>query len=107
MPNRRFQGFFAPKQARPGRQTKTEILKNDFTKYGFYELDIVQKLQNNNADKLIEKINEGNLPYKIAMIHFLGFIEHLGKQYSKSKDEMFKKAWRYVWFECKRNRRKY
>jgi len=41
-------------------------------------------------NKLIDLISNNDLPYNIAMIDFLGFIEHLKAKYFPTKDKLNK-----------------
>lgn len=68
--------------------TKTDKLKEDLSKYGFFELPKLKTLSEPN--KLIDLISNNDLPYNIAMIDFLGFIEHLKAKYFPTKDKLNK-----------------
>lgn len=69
----------------PAIETKTDILKKNLVRYGFYELEKVKSLSKQSKDSLIEKISEDGLPYAIAMFNFLQFIPFLEKQYFNTK----------------------
>lgn len=64
-------------------QTKTEIIKTNLTKYGFFEIEKVKCLQ--NSDKLIELIAHQQTPYQIAMFEYLLFTIHIKKEHADNK----------------------
>ncbi|MEB0260504.1 hypothetical protein QN352_02380 [Mucilaginibacter sp. 10I4] len=59
--------------------SKTELLKIEFKQYGFLNLEKVKVLSPDRVDELIGKISESDLPYKIAMMDYLGFMNYLLK----------------------------
>lgn len=65
-------------------ETKTDKLKLNFVKYGFFELPKVKQLSDTNKQNLIELICANDTPYKIAMIDYLDFLKHLKTQYFKT-----------------------
>jgi len=67
--------------------TKTEILKDYISQYGFFKLKKVSQLPDLNKTKLIEKISENGLPYAIAMFDYLDFITYLEKEHFDTKDK--------------------
>jgi len=71
-------------------ETKTERIKAELGKYGFFELPKVEQLSESNKQNLVELISANNLPYAIAMIEFLGFLKHLKAEYFKSGYELIK-----------------
>ncbi len=77
--------------------TLSETLKNNFKRYGLFELKMIKPLKADNIEKLIVKISENKLPYKIAMIHFLGVIDFLEVQHFKIKENMYAEIGR--WFQ--------
>jgi hypothetical protein len=68
-----------------------KVLYAEFKRYGFFDLPKVKNLSDSNKEKLIESINKNQLPCKIAMIDYLGFISHLEMNHFDSKAEMHKK----------------
>jgi hypothetical protein len=70
--------------------TKSEVLKAELSRYGFFELPKVKSLSELNKGKLVELINSNKLPYCIAMFDFLEYIKHLEKEHFKIKDTMYK-----------------
>jgi|GEM_PF-5051737 len=77
--------------------TLFDKLKSNFKMYGIYELKMIKALQENRIENLIMKISENKLPYKIAMIHFLGIIDFLETQHFKIKERMYEEIGR--WFQ--------
>jgi hypothetical protein len=66
-------------------ETKTEKLKAVLGQYGFFELPKVKRLSEPAKQSLIELIGKNDLPYSIAMLNFLDFLNHLEKEYFKTK----------------------
>lgn len=66
----------APQQT----ETKTDNLKAELGKYGFFELPMVKQLSEPSKQNLIEKISTNKMPYGIAMFDFLGFCEYLDRE---------------------------
>lgn len=66
-------------------KTKAEILKEQLHQYGFFELEKVKVLSEQNKVLIIEKISENGIPYAIAMFDFLQFISYLEKKHFESK----------------------
>jgi len=61
-------------------ETKTDKLKEQLTKYGFFELLKIKQLSEQNKQDLIDLIIKNKMPYGIAMFDFLGFCEYLDKE---------------------------
>lgn len=70
-------------------KTKIEILSDNLSQYGFFELEKVIRLSKQSKESLIEKISENGLPYAIAMFDFLQFIPFLEKQYFDTKYKLY------------------
>lgn len=70
-----------PKQT----ETKTDKLKAELGKYGFFYLPKVMQLSEPNKQKLVELISTNSLPYSIAMFDFLGFLKHIENEHFKTK----------------------
>lgn len=66
-------------------KTKADILKEQLSQYGFFELEKVKTLSEQSKDSIIEKIAESGLPYAIAMFDYLQFISYLEKKHFDSK----------------------
>lgn len=70
-------------------ETKTDKLKTELGKYGFFELPKVKQLSEPKKQSLIELISINPMPYGIAMFDYLGFCEYLdgeqGKKYKTDK----------------------
>jgi len=69
-------------------KTRTDILKENIRKYGFFKLGKVIILSEQNQNELISKISKNKLPYAIAMFDYLGFINLLEKDYFIIKRKM-------------------
>lgn len=61
-------------------ETKTDKLKTELGKYGFFELPKVKELSASNKQSLIELISKNPMPYGIAMFDFLDFCEYLDRE---------------------------
>lgn len=70
------------------KQTKNERLTGELKKYGFFELELIKELP--SKGKLLEILGDNKVPYKIAMLEFLGFINHLEDEYCNSKTDLWK-----------------
>jgi len=66
-------------------ETKTDKLKAELGKYGFYELPTVKPLKEQSKQSLVELISSNGLPYSIAMLDYLGFLIHLERCHFKTK----------------------
>lgn len=72
----------------PSIKTKTDVLKENLSSHGFYELEKVKRLSQTGKDSLIKKISENSIPYAIAMFDYLQFIPALEKQFFSSKEKL-------------------
>jgi hypothetical protein len=63
---------------------KSEFLKEQLNKYGFFELEKVKTLTEQNQILLIKNISEKKLPYAIAMFDYLKFIAYLDSEHFNS-----------------------
>lgn len=66
-------------------KTKADILNEQLSQYGFFELEKVKTLSEQSKVSIIEKIAESGLPYAIAMFDYLQFIPYLEKKHFDSK----------------------
>jgi hypothetical protein len=82
-----------PKQ----NETKTDKLKAELGKYGFFELPTVKQLSEPNKQTIVELISENPMPYGIAMFDYLGFLKHLKTEHFKTDNRLFKEV--ANWFE--------
>ena len=82
-----------PQQA----ETKTDKLKGELGKYGFFELPMVKQLSEPNKQSVIELISTNKLPYGIAMFDFLKFLEYLESEHFNSKYKLFNEVSK--WFD--------
>jgi hypothetical protein len=71
-------------------ETKTDKLKAELGKYGFFELTKVKQLSEPNKQSLIELISTNDLPYSIAMFEYLGFLKHLKTEHFTTDYKLFK-----------------
>jgi hypothetical protein len=77
-------------------ETKTDKLKAQLIKYGFFELPKVKKLSESAKQSLVELISRNGLPYNIAMFDFLGFVRHLKAEHFTTDYKLFKAV--AIWF---------
>jgi len=77
-------------------ETKSDKLKAELGKYGFFELTAVKPLSEPNKQNLIELISSNDLPYNIAMFDYLGFLTHLKKEHFTINTKLHKEISR--WF---------
>ena len=70
--------------------SKSQILKESFRSHGFFELKKIEELHIDKIDILFNEICLNDLPFKIAMMDYLGFLKHLSTQYFNTKGEINK-----------------
>lgn len=78
-------------------ETKSDKLKTELSKYGFFELSKVKQLSEPNKQSLIELISTNDLPYRIAMFDYLGFLKHLKTEHLGTDYKLFKEVAK--WFD--------
>ncbi len=78
-------------------KTKADILKEQLSQYGFFELEKVKTLSEQSKVSIIEKIAESGLPYAIAMFDYLQFIPYLEKKHFDSKYKLNREVSK--WFD--------
>jgi len=78
-------------------KTKADILKEQLSQYGFFELEKVKTLSEQSKDSIIEKIAESGLPYAIAMFDYLQFIPYLEKKHFDRKYKLNREVSK--WFD--------
>lgn len=78
-------------------KTKADILKEQLSQYGFFELEKVKTLSEQSKVSIIEKIAESGLPYVIAMFDYLQFIPYLEKKHFDSKYKLNREVSK--WFD--------
>lgn len=71
-------------------------LRNELKLNGFDELDLVKCLSIGSYDTLMDFICSNKVPYKIAMLDYLGFIRHFTKKYGLGKKELCEKLGRML-----------
>jgi hypothetical protein len=88
----RYKSHLEQKQALPTQQieTKTNRLKVELGKYGFFELPMVKQLSEPSKQDLVELISTNDLPYIIAMVEYLGFLKHLKAEHFSTDNKLFK-----------------
>ena len=88
----RYKSHLEQKQALPTQQieTKTDRLKVELGKYGFFELPMVKQLSEPSKQDLVELISTNDLPYIIAMVEYLGFLKHLKAEHFSTDNKLFK-----------------
>jgi len=78
-------------------KTKADILKEQLSQYGFFELEKVKTLSEQSKVSIIEKIAESGLPYAIAMFDYLQFIPYLEKKHFDSRYKLNREVSK--WFD--------
>ena len=78
-------------------KTKADILKEQLSQYGFFELEKVKTLSEQSKVSITEKIAESGLPYAIAMFDYLQFIPYLEKKHFDSKYKLNREVSK--WFD--------
>ena len=69
--------------------TATESLKDKFKHYGFFSLQMVEKLSAVDQEQIVNLISTNSLPYRIAMFDYLGFLDYLSREHFNTKNEMY------------------
>lgn len=77
-------------------ETKSEKLGRSVTQYGFLDLPKTKNLSDESKTKLIELIACSSLPYAVAMLDFLGYINHLKTHYFEVEDKLFKELSKHL-----------
>lgn len=80
----------------PPTETKTEKLKTELNKFGFFNLEKVKGLSDINKDKLVELISTKGLPYSVAMFDYLDYFKHLEREHFPTKYKLNKEVGK--WF---------
>jgi len=90
-------------ETREEELSKSDKLKEQLSKYGFFELPKVKQLSEPTKQSLIELIAKKDLPYSIAMLDFLDFFKHLEKEYFKTKYKLNREVAK--WFDSDKDGR--
>jgi|GEM_PF-3969117 len=69
--------FAAQEPVEPPQPASITRLQSKLREYGFFDLKPVRELPQPSITKLLDHLNGSELPYKIAMLAFLGFDSHL------------------------------
>jgi hypothetical protein len=85
------------------KETKTDKLKSELSKYGFFELPKVKALSEPKKQSLFELICNNHLPYNIAMFDYLEFLTYLKDEHFKTIEKLNKEVGK--WFETDKNGR--
>lgn len=76
-------------QAKPKPEpTKADVLQDKLSKYGFFELEKVKALSEQNQQKLVDQLSIKSVPYVIAMFEELGYFRHLKENYFDSETKI-------------------
>jgi ribosomal protein S8 len=80
------------KSQNPYRSKPTETLRfgKVLKKHGFNKLIMVRDLSEESVDNLIGFLVSHDLPYKLAMLDFVGFIKYVEKEYGSTKVDLYK-----------------
>jgi hypothetical protein len=70
---------------------KKSLLKAALDKYNFKQVDALKHIPENTQNNLYEILASIKIPFQIALLHELGFIEFLKKNYVNSDVKLFKK----------------
>ena len=73
------------------KKTKSEKLTKKLNNYGFAKLEMVASLSKNAKNKLLNILVLHKLPYNIAMLNYLGFLDFVKKEYCDSYDNRLHK----------------
>lgn len=75
---------------KPEKDTSNiESLKKSLMDYGFFDLPLVQALEPEKRTKLIYELHSNEIPFRIAMLDYLGFLKNLIKVNFNTKKEMY------------------
>jgi hypothetical protein len=66
---------------RPLNDDFSDPLQSSLEKYHFFDLPLVSKLTPDNQNKLVDLIMRNKIPYIIALLDYLGFIDHLQRNH--------------------------
>jgi hypothetical protein len=73
------------------KETQEETFnKSELQSLGFFELEKVKLLSDKGQDRLIELIRSNDLPYKIAMLEHLEFLDFLFNKKIRNKSKVYK-----------------
>lgn len=70
-------------------KTKSELLKENLFKYGFFELEKLKQLSEPNKTNLIQLISNNKLPYVVAMFDYLDYFRYLEKNHFETKRRLY------------------
>ena len=81
-----------------GKQNKSAVLKSNLFDNDFFELKKVKSLSHDGQSKLIELLVLNDIPYRIALFDFLGFLKYLVNEKLLTNTAIHKKI--SALFEC-------
>lgn len=70
-------------------KTKAQILNETLYKYGFFELEKLKQLSEQNQNILVQLISDSKLPYVIAMLDYLDYFTYLEKNHFTTKYRLY------------------
>lgn len=68
----------------PEKETKTDKLRAELSKHGFFDLPLVKVLALEKREALIKLLGSNGLPYNIAMFEYLGYLKYLKEYFSSN-----------------------
>lgn len=71
-------------------QEKYTVFMDEVNQYRFLELPKLAALDEKAKNRIIKELVENPLHYSIAMLAFLGYLEHLKKKYSLVKEKIYR-----------------
>lgn len=71
------------------RITRIETYKNGLGTFGFFELEKVKLLSDEKKQELLNTLLNSKVPYKIAMLDYLEFINYLLRYHFTRKEDMY------------------
>ena len=72
------------------QESQMKRLQAHLQSHGFFQLPLVAALKGaNHKEALLKLLFENELPYQIALLHFLGFLTHLQEALHLSKEQVY------------------
>lgn len=72
------------------QKSQMKRMQTNLQSHGFFQLPLVAALKDaNQKEALVKLLFENELPYQIAMLHFLGFLTHLQEKLHLSKEQVY------------------
>ena len=73
-------------------EKKSSNLNSNLLQYGFYNLSKVKQLSESNKQNLLMLLATNDMPYCIAMFHYLDYFNHLQFEYFNTKNLLFQEV---------------